>query len=261
MDKDTVIYTLILGGDDHTFYANGILSHNKSPKPQPPVIVNQGREDTVHEDITYNPTLLVCPKPDIPPILTLPPVVVAPATVNYIPYGTTLAVNNEEEENTTWGVSTEVVVAAVAYVQSGYEAATAPYVAPSPTFSDRGSSQTNTANTSNGGGCCFIMLEARYGNGTMDKVVRRYRDEYMTDRNRRGYYKLAEVLVPLMRKSRVFKWVVTKTFADPLVSYGKYYYGENKIGVIYSPVKNLWMKVFDAIGGETEFIRENGEVV
>ena len=31
-----------------------------------------------------------------------------------------------------------------------------------------------------GGGCCFIFLEARYGNGVMDKVVRRYREEYMT---------------------------------------------------------------------------------
>lgn len=111
------------------------------------------------------------------------------------------------------------------------------------------------------GGCCFIMLEARYGNGTMDSVVRRYRDEYMTDRNRRGYYKTAEVLVPLMRKSKLFKWVVTKTFADPLVAYGKYYYGENKYGIIFTPVKNFWMKLFDVVGGDTEFIRENGEVV
>lgn len=111
------------------------------------------------------------------------------------------------------------------------------------------------------GGCCFIMLEARYGDGTMDEVVRRYRDEHMTDRNRRGYYKVAEVLVPLMRKSSVIKWLVTKTFADPLVSYGKYYYGQNKHGVLYSPIKSLWMKLFDTVGGDTEFIRENGETV
>ena len=105
------------------------------------------------------------------------------------------------------------------------------------------------------------MLEARYGDGTMDEVVRRYRDEHMTDRNRRGYYKVAEVFVPLMRKSRMFKWLVTKTFADPLVSYGKYYYGQNKHGVIYSPVKSFWMKIFDIVGGKTKFIRENGETV
>ena len=112
-----------------------------------------------------------------------------------------------------------------------------------------------------GGGCCFIMLEARYGDGTMDDVVRRYRDEHMTDRNKRGYYKVAEVLVPLMRKSRFAKWLVTKTFADPLVSYGKYYYGQNKHGVIFAPVKSFWMSVFNIVGGETEFIRENGKVV
>jgi len=125
---------------------------------------------------------------------------------------------------------------------------------------DSGGSKSETK-SSGGGGCCFIMLEARYGDGTMDEVVRRYRDEHMTVRNRRGYYRIAKVLVPLMRKSKVFKWVVAKTFADPLVSYGKYYYGQNKHGVIYSPVKSLWMKIFDVVGGDTEFIRENGEVV
>jgi hypothetical protein len=124
-----------------------------------------------------------------------------------------------------------------------------------------GSSDSTSTSSNEDSSCCFIMLEARYGNGTMDKVVRKYRDEYMTDRNRRGYYRLAEVLVPLMRKSPAFKWVITKTFADPLVSYGKYYYGENKHGVVFTPVKNFWMKVFDIVGGNTKFIRENGEVV
>jgi hypothetical protein len=133
--------------------------------------------------------------------------------------------------------------------------------------SGSGSVVTNTApsddssDSSSDDSCCFIMLEARYGDGTMDEVVRRYRDEYMTDKNKRGYYKLAEVFVPLMRKYPIFKWLVTKTFADPLVSYGKYYYGQNKHGVLYYPVKAFWMKVFDVLGTETEFVRENGEVV
>jgi hypothetical protein len=111
------------------------------------------------------------------------------------------------------------------------------------------------------GGCCFIMLEARYGDGTMDSVVRRYRDEKMTDKNRRGYYKLAEVFVPLMRESKLFKFMVAKTFADPLVSYGKYHYGENKHGWLFKPVEKFWMKVFNTLGTDTKFIRENGEVV
>jgi len=112
-----------------------------------------------------------------------------------------------------------------------------------------------------GGGCCFIMLEARYGDGTMDAVVRRYRDEKITDRNKRGYYKLAEVFVPLMRESRLFKFMVAKTFADPLVSYGKWHYGQNRHGWIFKPVERFWMKIFNVLGNDTKFIRENGETV
>jgi hypothetical protein len=112
-----------------------------------------------------------------------------------------------------------------------------------------------------GGGCCWIMLEARYGDGTMDDVVRRYRDEVLCPRKRRGYYRMAKVLVPLMRKSKVFKQIVAWTFADPLVAWGEWYYGKNKWGWIMSPIKNFWMGTLYVVGGETEFIRENGEVV
>jgi len=114
---------------------------------------------------------------------------------------------------------------------------------------------------SGGGGCCFIMLEARYGDGTMDAVVRRYRDEKITDHNKRGYYKLAEVFVPLMRQSKLFKFMVAKTFSDPLVSYGKWHYGQNKHGWIFKPVEKFWMQVFNVLGSDTKFIRENGETI
>jgi hypothetical protein len=112
-----------------------------------------------------------------------------------------------------------------------------------------------------GGGCCFIMLEARYGTGIMDAVVRRYRDENMTEHNKRGYYKLAEVLVPLMREYSWIKGLIILTFANPLVYYAKWHYGQNKWGWIFAPIKNLWMKVFKVLGTETKFIRENGEVI
>ena len=112
-----------------------------------------------------------------------------------------------------------------------------------------------------GGLCCFIMLEARYGNGVMDEVVRRYRDEHVTPRNRRGYYKLAEVFVPLMRKSKLFKLAVSKLFADPAVSYAKWHYGQNKHGWLCKPIAAFWLKMFDLLGEDVPFIRENGEVV
>jgi hypothetical protein len=117
-----------------------------------------------------------------------------------------------------------------------------------------------------GGGCCFILLEARYGNGTMDEVVRRYRDEHMSVKNKRGYYKLAEVVVPLMRKSKAFKFLICKLMADPLVAYGKAHYGPDTVinkskRLLLSPVKTFWLKLFDYLGEEHAFVRENGEVV
>lgn len=112
-----------------------------------------------------------------------------------------------------------------------------------------------------GGLCCFIFLEARYGDGTMDYVVRRFRDENMTDRNRRGYYKLAEVLVPLMRKYKICKFLVRTLMTDPMVYYGKYYYGENKLGWIAKPITSFWLRLFNYLGGNHPFVRENGEIV
>jgi len=124
--------------------------------------------------------------------------------------------------------------------------------------------QARASKPSGGGSkgfCCFIMLEARYGNGVMDEVVRRYRDEHVTPRNQRGYYKLAEVFVPLMRKSKLFKFAVAKLFADPSVSYAKWHYGQNKHGWLFKPVQAFWMKIFNLLGEDVQFIRENGEVI
>lgn len=126
---------------------------------------------------------------------------------------------------------------------------------------ERQATATQNSGSGGGGGCCFIFLEARYGNGVMDSVVRRFRDEMMTSRNQRGYYKLSEVLVPLMRKSRAIKAAVRFFMTDPMVSYGKYYYGENSHGFIFAPIKNFWLKTFDYLGLDHEFIRENGETV
>ena len=112
-----------------------------------------------------------------------------------------------------------------------------------------------------GCGCCFIVLEARYGTGVLDAVIRRYRDEHITQRNKRGYYKLAEVVVPLMREYKLVKFLVIATFATPAVYYAKWYYGYNRWGWIFTPLKKFWMRVFDTLGTDTEFIRETGEVV
>lgn len=104
------------------------------------------------------------------------------------------------------------------------------------------------------GMCCFIFAEA----DALSPVVRRYRDEHMTDRNRRGYYKLAEVLVPLMRKSSIVKWLVNMTMIKPLTWYGeRFYEGKNPNPII----KDFWIGLFNYLGQDHEFKRVNGEVI
>lgn len=109
------------------------------------------------------------------------------------------------------------------------------------------------------GGCCFIFLEA--DNGVLHRIARRARDEMMTERNKRGYYKLSEVFVPAMRKSKVFKAAVQWLMVKPMISFGKYKYGEGKMGIIFKPVADFWFSVFEYLGQDHPFKRENGEVV
>ena len=205
----------------HTYIANGMIVHNKTPKKDPPPAEPEPE-----------------PEPDLsgggPSGGIFGDSSPKPSVIDDGPLG-----------NKNDSIVDEAIVGAVAGALIGGTAAAA-----------AGGAALGMVLA-----CCFIMLEARYGDGTMDKVVRRYRDEKMTDRNRRGYYKVAEVLVPMMRKSKFAKWLVTKTFADPLVCYGKWYYGENKYGWIFKPVEKFWMWVFDTVGGEVEFIRANGEIV
>lgn len=109
------------------------------------------------------------------------------------------------------------------------------------------------------GGCCFIFIEAN--GGVLHPIVRRYRDEHMTARNRRGYYRLAERLVPLMRKHKLIYHAVRFFMTEPMVCYGKYFYGLSRAGKIFKPVAKFWLKLYDRLGSGGEYVRQNGEVI
>jgi hypothetical protein len=112
-------------------------------------------------------------------------------------------------------------------------------------------------NQKGGGGCCFIFIEAYEG---LLPIVRRYRDEHMNDTNRRGYYRIADRIVPWMRKSKTVKWIVRILMTGPMVSYGKYFYGQGRVGVYFKPIAKGWLKVFELLG-KKPYIRSNGEVI
>jgi hypothetical protein len=109
------------------------------------------------------------------------------------------------------------------------------------------------------GGCCFIFVEAH--GGMLHPVVRQYRDDHMTERNRRGYYWLAERLVPAMRKHEIVFRAVKYIMVDPMVKYGKWFYGLDRKGWIFAPVKSFWLGVFNILGKRPPYRRHSGEVV
>lgn len=108
-------------------------------------------------------------------------------------------------------------------------------------------------------GCCFIFIEAY--DGKLLDVVRKFRNERITERNRRGYYRLADKIIPLMQKSKFFKGMVKFCMTDPMVSYGKYYYGIGKLGFIFKPIGLFWMFIFNYLGRKNSYIRKNKEVI
>jgi len=123
-------------------------------------------------------------------------------------------------------------------------------------------------------GCvCQIFMEGRHGDGTMDWVVRKYRDEHINERNARGYYKMSEVIVPLMRKSKLLKLLFFLFFIQPCFLWGRWHYrdeikkrGEKlgfggRIGWIFGPVKRFWEGLCYYLGQEHPYIRWNGELV
>ena len=107
--------------------------------------------------------------------------------------------------------------------------------------------------------CCFIFIEAN--GGVLHPIVRRYRDEHMTEQNRRGYYRLADKLVPLMKKHKLVYHAVRFLMTEPMTSYGKWFYGVSWVGKIFKPAADFWIKVFDRLGSGGRYTRSNGEVI
>jgi hypothetical protein len=107
--------------------------------------------------------------------------------------------------------------------------------------------------------CCFIFLEAN--DGVLDPVVRWYRDAHVSLRSLRGYYKAADVLVPLMRKYSLVRGAVRWGMTKPMTSWARWYYGRNRWGWVLGPVTKFWLGLFDYLGAEHAFLREKSEGV
>jgi hypothetical protein len=95
-------------------------------------------------------------------------------------------------------------------------------------------------------GCCFIFIEA--DNGMLDRIARRYREEWGTQYQKVGYKKIAAWLVPLMKHRPTIKQLVKWTMVRPLIWWGKAFYGENRWGHAFYPVAKGWLRLFEVVG-------------
>lgn len=102
-----------------------------------------------------------------------------------------------------------------------------------------------------GGGfnlCCFIFLEAY--DGVLPESVRKYRDMVAPESSFRrvGYVRMSKWLVPAMRVSEGARKLTSCLLTEPLKAYGEWYYGKNKWGWVFWPVKQVWFKVWEQLG-------------
>lgn len=96
--------------------------------------------------------------------------------------------------------------------------------------------------------CCFIFLESY--NGVLPDSVRRYRDMAAPENSarRKGYISMSRWLVPAMRVSGFSRKLANHLLVKPLTKYGEWYYGKNKLGWVYWPVKQIWFKIWELTG-------------
>jgi hypothetical protein len=111
---------------------------------------------------------------------------------------------------------------------------------------------------------CVIITACTSDNSAEVAIARAYRDKYLSQRQLRGYYMIAEKLVPRMVKSTRLTRFIKNWLVDPLISYGHHVLVKSMPApTIYARcVTNLFLGLIACIGRtRKQFTRANGEVI
>lgn len=113
------------------------------------------------------------------------------------------------------------------------------------------------------GGSCIIVTACHGKDSPEVDITREYRDRFMEKDQIRGYYMIAEKVVPLMKESRELTELIKLTLVDKLIEYGKFKLGyEHMIPHDAMRVSLAFLDLCEKTGKSvTEFTRSNGEVV
>jgi hypothetical protein len=69
---------------------------------------------------------------------------------------------------------------------------------------------------------CIIVTACTSPNSEEVNITRQYRDKFLDQETLRGYYMIAEKVVPLINKHKWFRSFVKKHLVDNLIEYGRY---------------------------------------
>ena len=113
-----------------------------------------------------------------------------------------------------------------------------------------------------GGKRCLIVTACTDSNSYEVEIARIYRDTYLDEQQLRGYYCLAEKIVPILERNEKVRKSVKKWLVDRLIDYGEY-----RIGLKSSPrilsyiISKIFLGLIKAIGMTIpRYVRVNGEV-
>lgn len=120
---------------------------------------------------------------------------------------------------------------------------------------------------------CIIVTACTSADSDEVNVARQYRDKFLTPEQLRGYYMIAEKIVPLIVRFPLVRRIVKRFLVDNLVVYGRHALAQIGIGrslhpelLTPGPAATIITRVFLALcrvvgNRKTSFVRCNGEIV
>jgi hypothetical protein len=110
---------------------------------------------------------------------------------------------------------------------------------------------------------CIIVTACNGKDSSEVDITRRYRDEFMSREAVRGYYMIAEKVVPVMNESKAIKESIKKELVDRLIEYGKFRLGESdRCSADAERISLKFLADCERVGKTIDsYIRVNGEEV
>jgi hypothetical protein len=110
---------------------------------------------------------------------------------------------------------------------------------------------------------CIIVTACTSPESEEVNITREYRDKYLTPEQLRGYYMIAQKVVPAIAGSAAVKWFVKRFLVDNLIAYGRHALGKGpRPGLSSTLITRGFLALCNAVGSrKPSFVRVNGEIV